>query len=206
MSAVRLALALAFTTVASLAAAQPPPAAPPQPGRPAPQQQFRRNVEPLTLSSTAFPDGGMIPTKHSQAGDEISPPFTWSAAPEGTMSFVLIAHDADAATGNGTDDILHWLLWNIPAGARGLAEGQPQGNQLADGTRQISATGPNFRGPGAAAAGAPHHYVFELYALDIMLENIPAVGQSPPLTRAAVMSAIAGHVRGKGVYVGLFKR
>lgn len=197
-----------MTAFASVAFAQaPPPPAPPQAVRPPtpPQQQFRRNIEVLALSSSAWPDGGSIPAKHSQAGDEVSPPLSWSAGPDGTLSYVLIAHDLDAAAGNGTDDILHWLLWNIPASARGLSEGQPQGNQLPDGTRQISASGPYFRGPGAAAAGSPHHYAFEVYALDLMLD-IPALGASPPQTRAAVMAAMAGHIRGKGVYVGLFKR
>jgi hypothetical protein len=47
--------------------------------------------------------------------------------------------------------------------------------------------------------------VFELYALDVMLD-VPAVGASPAQTRAAVLAAMAGHVRGKGVYTGLFKR
>jgi Raf kinase inhibitor-like YbhB/YbcL family protein len=199
-------VALIVASAASMAAAQtqPAPPSPPRPATPAPQQ-FRRTVEVLALSSTAWPDGGMIPGKYSQAGDEASPPFSWGAGPEGTMSFVLIAHDVDAAIGNGTDDILHWMLWNIPATARGLTEDQPQGNQWPDGTRQISASGPYFRGPGAAASGPPHHYVFELYALDTMID-VPAVGSSPPQTRAAVMTAMAGHVRGKGVYVGLFKR
>ena len=98
--------------------------------------------------------------------------------PDGTQSFVLIAHDLDAAIGNGTDDILHWMLWNIPAATRSLPEGVPQGTQLPDGTRQISASGPYYRGPGAPAAGPPHHYVFELYAIDAMID-VAAVGQSP---------------------------
>jgi Raf kinase inhibitor-like YbhB/YbcL family protein len=206
MRVLQFSLALIVAAAASMASAQtqPPPPSPPRPGTP-PPQQFRRIVEVLALSSTAWPDGGMIPAKYSQAGDEVSPPFSWGAGPEGTVSFVLIAHDIDAAIGNGTDDILHWMLWNVPASSRGLTEGQPQGNQWPDGTRQISASGPYFRGPGAAAAGPPHHYVFELYALDTMID-VPAVGSSPPQTRAAVMAAMAGHIRGKGVYVGLFKR
>ena len=79
---------------------------------------------------------------------------------------MLIAHDVDAAVGQGTDDMLHWMVWNIPGAARSLAEGMPQGNQLPDGSRQISASGPYYRGPGAPASGPAHHYVFEIYALD----------------------------------------
>jgi phosphatidylethanolamine-binding protein (PEBP) family uncharacterized protein len=97
------------------------------------------------------------------------------------------------------------MLWNIPATATGLPERVPRGAQLPDGTRQISATGPNYRGPGAPAAGPQHHYVFELFGLDTTLD-VPAVGASPAQTRAAVVGAMAGHIRGKAVYVGLFRR
>jgi Raf kinase inhibitor-like YbhB/YbcL family protein len=159
----------------------------------------------MTLTSTAWPDGGQIPAKYTQAGEEISPALAWSNVPEGTASFALIVHDADAAIGNGTDDILHWMLWNIPPSVTSLPERLARGAQLPDGTRQISATGPNYRGPGAPASGPVHHYMFELFALDTMLD-VPAVGASPPLTRAAVLAAMAGHIRGKAVYVGLFRR
>ena len=81
----------------------------------------------------------------------------------------------------------------------------PFGPELPDKSRQISGTGPYYRGPGAPASGPMHHYVFELFALDAMLD-VPAVGASPPQTRAVVMAAMAGHVRGKAAYVGVFKR
>ena len=178
------------------------PAAPAQPGG---RGGGRGAVQVMTLSTPAWPDGGPIPAKHTQAGDQVSPPLSWSNVPEGVVSFVLIAHDVDAAAGNGTDDILHWLLWNIPAGSRSLGEGVPAKSELPDGTRQISASGPYYRGPGAAAAGPAHHYVFELFALDTSLD-VPAVGASPPQTRAAILAAMAGHVRGKAAIVGLFKR
>jgi hypothetical protein len=97
------------------------------------------------------------------------------------------------------------MLWNIPAGARSLSEGVPQGSQLPDGTRQISVSGPYYRGPGAPAAGPAHHYVFEIFALDAALD-VPAMGASPAQTRGAVVAAMAGHIRGKGVLVGLFRR
>jgi hypothetical protein len=159
----------------------------------------------MTLTSAAWPDGGQIPAKHTQTDADISPALNWSNVPEGVASFALIVHDVDAPIGNGTDDILHWMLWNIPPTVTGLHEGAPGRSQWPDGTRQISATGPYYRGPGAPASGPAHHYVFELFALDTMLE-VPAVGASPPSTRAAVVAAMAGHIRGKAVYIGLFKR
>jgi Raf kinase inhibitor-like YbhB/YbcL family protein len=180
-----------------------PAAKPPQSG---PGGQNRRGpIQVMSLTTAGWTDGGMIPAKYTQAGAQVSPPLAWSNVPDGVQSFVLIARDTDAAIGNGTDAVLHWMLWNIPASARSLAEGMPQGNQLPDGTRQISASGPYYRGPGAAAAGPAHHYVFELYALDAPID-VPAVGQSPQLTRAAVEQAMAGKIRAKGTLVGLFKR
>lgn len=177
------------------------PGVPPGPGG----QGRRGAVQVMTLTTTAWPDGGQIPAKYTQAGAQVSPALAWSNVPDGIMSFVLLARDLDAATGNGTDDILHWMLWNIPGASRSLVEAIPQGSQLPDGTRQISVSGPYYRGPGAPASGPAHHYTFELYALDSLID-VPAVGQSPQLTRAAVVAAMAGHVRGKAVYMGLFKR
>ena len=196
-------------------AAQPAPAGGsqgPTPGVSAPaapvgaaQRGGRRAVQIMALSSPAWPEGGRIPSRHTQAGPELSPPLTWSNVPDEVASFVLVVHDPHATVGATTDDVLHWMVWNIPGSATGLPEGVPHGNELPDGSRQISISGPYYRGPGAPAAGPTHDYVFELYALDIKLD-IPAVGQSPAATRAAVIAAMAGHVRGKGAYVGLFKR
>ncbi len=167
----------------------------------------RGGIRVMTLTSTAFPDGGAIPVKYAQPGEEVSPPLTWSGAPDSTQSFVLIVHDPDAAIGDGLDDVLHWMVWGIPGTATSLPEGIPQGSQLPDGTRQISVSGPYYRGPAAPASGPVHHYVFELYALDAPL-NVPATDNNAPVTlrRAAVVTAMAGHVRGKAAMVGLFRR
>ena len=209
-----LALALLGSTlVIGQQRGQTPPVQTPQPGAagvPAVPGargggRGRGAVQVMALVSPGWPDGGRVPAKYTQADVEVSPALTWSGVPEGVASFTLIVHDVDAAIGNGTDDILQWMLWNIPAAATSLPEGVARGSQLPDGTRQISATGPSYRGPGAPASGPAHHYVFELFALDTMLD-VPAVGASPPNTRAAVVAAMAGHIRGKGSYVGLFRR
>jgi Raf kinase inhibitor-like YbhB/YbcL family protein len=214
MSGRHLGLALGVVVLVAAAAidvpAQSTPAQPSQPppssATPGPQRGGRgRGVQVMTLTTPAWPDGGQIPAKYAQQGGEVSPPLSWSNVPETAVSFVLVVHDLDAATGPGTDDALHWLVWNIPGSTRALPEGVPQGAVLPDGSRQISATGPNYRGPGAPASGPPHHYVFELFALDAMLD-VPAVGATPAQTRAAVIAAMAGKVRGKAVYTGLYKR
>jgi phosphatidylethanolamine-binding protein (PEBP) family uncharacterized protein len=84
----------------------------------------------------------------------------------------------------------------------------PQGPTLPDGSKQISATGQVYRGPGAPATGPYHHYTFEIYALDIKLDTIePATGTGPEQeTRTKVFAAMQGHVLGKAVMFGLFRR
>lgn len=187
----------------------PPPqtSASSPPAQPGPQRGAGRGrgVQVMTLTTSAWTDGAVIPSKHTQQGGDVSPPLSWSNVPDTAASFVLVFHDLDAASGSGTDDVLHWLVWNIPGSSRSLAEGISQGPTLPDGSRQISVTGPNYRGPAAPATGPPHHYVLELFALDAMLD-VPAVGAMPAETRAAVIAAMAGRVRGKAVYTGLYKR
>lgn len=164
----------------------------------------------MTLTVQGFADGADIPVRFSQAapgaapGEGTSPAMTWTNVPAGTQSFVLNMRDMDVARNRTTDDQAHWVVWNIPATAAGLPEGVPKGAQLADGSFQISATGQVYRGPGAPATGPRHHYMFEIYALDIKLDVQPAADAFE--TRAKVMSAMQGHVLGKAVYGGLFRR
>ena len=164
----------------------------------------------MTLTVAGFADGGQIPVKFSQAaegaapGEGTSPAITWANAPAGTQSFFLHMHDMDVARNKTTDDQAHWVVWNIPATATGLPEGVPKGPQLSNGAYQHSATGQVYRGPGAAATGPLHHYMFELYALDTKLDVQP--GADAFESRANVMKAIQGHVLAKAVYGGLFKR
>ena len=165
---------------------------------------------PMTMAIAAFPDGGEIPVKFSQAapgaapGEGTSPAITWANVPAGTQSFFLHMHDLEVSRNKTTDDQAHWVMWNIPGTATGLPEGVPKGSQLPDGSYQISATGPVYRGPGAPANGPRHHYMFELYALDTKLDVQPAADAFE--TRTNVMKAIQGHILGKAVYGGLFKR
>ena len=165
---------------------------------------------PMTMTVAGFSDGGQIPVKYSQAapgvapGEGVSPAITWANVPAGTQSFVLNMHDMDVARNKTTDDQAHWVVWNMPATATGLPEGVAKGAQLADGSYQISATGQMYRGPGAPATGPPHHYMFEVFALDTKLDVQPSADAFE--TRANVMKAMQGHVLGKAVYGGLFRR
>ncbi len=165
---------------------------------------------PMSLTTSAWPDGGVIPIKFSQAGEQLSPAFTWSSVPAGTVTFVINMIDPDVAIQKGTETQPHWIFWNIPGSVTGIPEGIKPGGELPDGSRQISATGLQYRGPGAGANGPMHHYTFELYALDTKIDVAASTNAQPVAaaleTRAAVMKAMQGHVLGKAVYVGLFRR
>ncbi len=172
------------------------------------QQQPR--IPPMLVTSDSFPDGGMIPVEYTQAGPDAgegrgtSPQLSWSNVPEGTESFVLLFRDPEVVRNRSSQDQVHWLVWNIPPTTTSLPEGVAEGSPLPDGSHQISATGAVYRGPGAPASDPHHHYTFELYALDTMLEIEPTEDAQEARTR--VMDAMQGHILARGLYVGLFRR
>lgn len=178
--------------------------------QPAGQRGGAAPAPAMTLTVSGFADGADIPVKFTQAapgvatGEGLSPAISWANPPAGTKSFFLNMHDEDVTRNKTTDDQAHWVVWNIPADATGLTEGQPKGAKLPNGAFQFSATGQMYRGPGAGANGPKHHYMFEIYALDTMLDVPPAADAFE--SRAAVMKAIQGHILGKAVYGGLFRR
>ena len=157
----------------------------------------------MTLTTTAFSDGGEIPSKYTQrVPNPESPKLEWTHAPSGVVSFVLHMHDPDVAKQKTTEDQLHWMVINIPGSAHELEEGIKAEPTLPDGAIQLKNGGNTvgYRGPGAPAPGPNHHYTFELYALDTKLDL------TPDATRADVLKAINGHILAKAVMVGLFHR
>jgi Raf kinase inhibitor-like YbhB/YbcL family protein len=150
----------------------------------------------LLMETTAFPDGGIIPEKYTGRGG-VQPGFKFSNAPATTVSYAIIFHDLDVAFKGATADVLHWMVWNIPASANGIPEGSlppgsVQGNNLMG--------QPNYMGPGAPAGPRYHHYVFELYALNANLE-LPATA-----SRDDLLKAMEGKVVAKSAYVGRFRQ
>jgi Raf kinase inhibitor-like YbhB/YbcL family protein len=168
------------------------------PARPAPKPG-------LTLVTDGFTDGGIIPNRYTMAADggaAVSPRLTWTNVPDGTVSFALILHDPDTTLNHRTDEVLHWMIFNIPGTARELPEGVPAQAQLPDGSVQAVNTGKKvgYMGMGASAAGPYHHYTYELFALDTKLSL------GPDATQADVRAAMEGHILGKGVVEGRFHR
>jgi Raf kinase inhibitor-like YbhB/YbcL family protein len=149
----------------------------------------------LAVTSTSFADGAEIPAKYT--GQGTSPQLSWTGAPAGTMSYVLIMHDVDAAipAGSLNNDISHWVVWNIPAASTSIPEGGP----VPAGANQFSLRGPQYMGPAPPAGHPYHHYIFQVYALNAALDV--AAGA----TRADVEKAIEGKIIARGAYVGRAK-
>lgn len=149
------------------------------------------------LESTAFQPGGVIPKPYTCDGQNQSPPLDWSEPPAGTKGFALVLHDPDAPGG----DWVHWVLYDLPPGARRLDAGVAKGKQLANGVRQgVNSSGdPGYAGP-CPPPGPAHHYVFELTALDAQ----PALDAGA--TRDALTRATAGHVLATASLTGTYGR
>lgn len=155
---------------------------------------------PLKVTIAAFPDGGAIPAMYGCANGKnanISPAIEWSGAPEGAQTIALILHDPDVAIGG--EDVLHWAIFNIPVSANGLPEHVPATETLPNGATQLKNIGQSvgYFNP-CPPPPTTHHYLFEFYALDTKLD-VPASA-----SRADLLKAMAGHIRAKGLYVGLF--
>ena len=131
-------------------------------------------------------------------GENHSPGLHWSGAPEGTRSFVVEVHDPDAPTGVGW---FHWIVADVPAtttsfaydqGATGVPEGAVQ--------TRTDFGAPGWGGP-CPPPGAPHRYVFTVYALDTDHLGVDATAV-PPVVRFMMR----GHVLALGRAVGTYGR
>lgn len=149
----------------------------------------------MELTSPSFRDG-RIPKDFTCDGSGKSPRLTWSEAPPATKSLALIATDPDAPMGT----FVHWVLYNLPAGARELAEALPTKGQLADGSRQGQNDFGNTGYGGPCPPHGTHRYVFDLYALDTML-NLP-----DGATRKQVEKAMQGHILARAELIARYGR
>jgi len=151
----------------------------------------------LTISSPSFSNGGNIAQKFTCDGADVSPQLRWNEPPPGTKSIALLVDAPDAPVGNWN----HWTMWNLPAGARGLAEKLRKDAELPDGSRQ----GHNdfrqdgYNGP-CPPPGKPHRYYFKLYALDTKLDLKPGANKKE------VDAAMKGHILVQSEWMGRYGR
>jgi len=167
-------------------------------------------VIPFSLTSSAFVEGGVIPTRFTGDGASVSPPLAWRGAPTGTQSFVLVLVDPDVPWGQtvpgygempppGTqtaDLFVHWIVTGIPATMTSLPEGASPGSMPSGTLEPGNSFGlfggePNqYGGPAPPPSTKAHEYRFVLYALDV--QALPGVTADSDY--AAVTTAMAGHV------------
>jgi Raf kinase inhibitor-like YbhB/YbcL family protein len=161
-----------------------------------------KGAAPMTLKiqSEAFDDGGAIPREFTCEGADLSPPLAWSGVPADTRSLVLIVDDPDAPDPRAPRMTwVHWVLYNLPAEATGLAQGVASQDLPAgtgEGQNDWQRTG--YGGP--CPPIGRHRYFHKLYALDTRLEGL----EHP--TKAQVEAAMQGHVLAAAELVGTYAK
>ena len=155
--------------------------------------------------------------KQTCHGENLSPPLSWSKAPNGTVSFALIAEDVDHETGSW----VHWVVYNIPGDVTKLAAGiSTSTSKLPDGTTQGSNDFKNngYEGPCPTQviiagvgegydmskgmmvpSGAAHKYQFTIYALG---ENLDL---EPGATKSQLLKSMERHILGRATRTGKYQ-
>ena len=155
---------------------------------------------PLTVTSSAFEQGGSIPSRYTCEGDDVSPPMSWSGAASGTKSFALIVDDPDAPDPEKPQRVyVHWVVYNIPGTTTSLPE-----NASKQGLPKGAGVGKNDWGKTEYGGPCPpigrHRYFFKVYALDTQLTFI-----APP-TKNDLLKEIEGHVVASGELMGTYQK
>ncbi len=154
----------------------------------------------LTLSSSVFSEGGVIPLKYSCEGDDVAPPLEWDGVPENAQSLVLIVDDPDAPDPDAPKMTwVHWVVYNLPPDVKGLPEGATT-EIMPVGTEQGLNDWNNIGYGGPCPPIGRHRYFFKLYALNTVLENL----ETP--TKADVEVAMQGHVIAQTELLGTYKK
>jgi Raf kinase inhibitor-like YbhB/YbcL family protein len=152
----------------------------------------------MQITSNAFSLNGAIPDKYTCAGQDVSPPLSWLAVPAGAKSLALIVDDPDAPDPAAPRMTwVHWVLYNLPPGSKGLAEGT---RQFPSGTLQGENDWKRTGYGGPCPPIGRHRYFFKLYALDVVLPNAGSV------SKAKLEEMMGGHILAQAELIGNFQR
>jgi hypothetical protein len=150
----------------------------------------------IKIKSSAFENEGMIPSKYTCDGADISPPLQWEAVPEGTKSIALISDDPDAPVGTW----VHWVIYNLPADTKELTENIPPDGNLPNGAKQGTNDFRRIGYGGPCPPGGTHRYFFKVYALDVELDLAAGARKKD------LLKAMEGHILAQGQLMGKYKR
>ena len=154
----------------------------------------------ISLTSPVFTHKGAIPRNYTCQGKDISPALKWSGLPDATKSIALIVDDPDAPDPAAPKRVwVHWVLYNIPPSATGLAEAVsattlPAGSR--EGKNDWERTG--YGGP--CPPIGQHRYFHKLYALDAVLPEL----KQP--TKAELLKAMEGHILAQAELIGTYQK
>lgn len=149
----------------------------------------------MLLTSSAFQQGGEIPSKFTCDDKNINPHLRISGVPSGAKSLVLIVDDPDVPVAVRKDRMwVHWVVFNIPPTVHEIAEhSRPPGTQGKN-------TGGTLEYQGPCPPDREHRYFFKLYALDNMLSLKEGA------TKEEVEKAMAGHILTQTELMGRYER
>jgi len=164
---------------------------------------FNNNTTlPISTINNIVQNGVNACSINGSTGGNESPELSWIGAPPGTRTFVVTTYDVTAS-------FTHWGMYNIP----GYINSLPQNAGLAGST-----FGPQIVNDfGVAAYGGPcppanvapfvHHYIFTVYALDIVL-SLPGTANFPnnaeTLYQALIAAGRQDHILASASIVGLY--
>ena len=168
------------------------------------QREIESPME-MRLHSEAFPLGATIPLRYAGAevGDNVSPPLEWSHVPAHTRELLLVCEDPDFP---GLQPFIHWIA-RIPPTLTSLPEDLPPARSpylgpelegFEQGVNSLKLRG--YFGPRPPPGHGPHHYYFQLFALDRQI-TLPDSAD-----RGALIEQMTGHVLAQGHHIGLFER
>ncbi|MEX0701584.1 MAG: YbhB/YbcL family Raf kinase inhibitor-like protein, partial [Planctomycetales bacterium] len=128
----------------------------------------------IRLTSETFKQNQPIPARHTEDGEDVSPPLRWSGVPAEARQFALIMDDPDAPR---PEPWVHWVIYGIPAEVAALPPGVPRSERLAEPAGALQGKNTSgesgYRGPAPPRGHGRHRYHFRLYALDEALELAP---------------------------------
>jgi Raf kinase inhibitor-like YbhB/YbcL family protein len=151
----------------------------------------------IQVTSSAFKEGGSIPSKYTCDGQNVSPPLAWNTIPDGTKSIALIVDDPDAPRG----DWVHWVVYDLPPSLRELPENvRASESILGNGGRQGTNDFGKIGYGGPSPPSGTHRYFFKVYALDADLR------MNPGATKAQLLKAMEGHILAQGQLMGRYSR